>query len=113
MNALEFLSDSLNCLKDPELSPGSFAFCRDLRYISSQADTCQWLHPGEDRNALIITTDFILCIHAIFLGKVGHGPDVFRLCLIKERTIAHDKTTAFTNSIDEFLAVVSHFIGFG
>ena len=51
-----------------------------------------------------------LLVHAIFLGDVNHRLDIFRLCLIKEGPVAHDKTTALASSIDEFLAVSLHFI---
>ena len=52
-----------------------------------------------------------LFVHAVFLGEVNHRLDIFRLCLIKERPIAHDKTTAFASSIDKFLGVSSHIPG--
>jgi hypothetical protein len=54
-----------------------------------------------------------LFVHTVFLGEVNHRLDIFRLCLIKERPIAHDKTTAFASSVNEFLAVSFHFIGRG
>ena len=54
-----------------------------------------------------------LFVHTIFFGEVNHRLDILRLCFIEKRTIAHDETTAFAGSIDEFLAVSFHFIGCG
>jgi len=52
-----------------------------------------------------------LAIYAVLLGEVNHRLDIFRLCMVKERPIAQDKTTAFAGSIDEFLGVISYLIG--
>ena len=52
-----------------------------------------------------------LSVHTIFFGEVNHRLHILRLCLIKERPIAHNKATAFANSIDEFLAVIFHLLG--
>jgi len=79
---------------------------------------CQWKTKPSARpqctvscSGLKLRLIIYLFVHAVFFGEVNHRLDIFRLCLIEERAIAHDKTTAFANGIDEFLAVSFHFIG--
>jgi hypothetical protein len=52
-----------------------------------------------------------LLVYAVLLGGIHHGLDIFRLCLIEERPVAHDKATTLTDSIYEFLDVISHVLG--
>ena len=65
----------------------------------------------DDIDRMIHLNDAAQSIDAVLFGDVNHRLDILRLCLIKERPIAHHKATAFANRIDQFFAVISHLLG--